>query len=426
MSETPKTEDAGWWEHSLNRRDAHKLGLGIAAVAAATGCDDTKVVDLDSMEAQKKGGWNVGDADTKLRFNGGTKVDSKGGSTWKAYMPATELMKATRPANETRAKWQMPTLFQSMEQVSLAAQMKPVSTAATQETYNKARALGSVLQASEDSHKTLLIVDVPGAHGPAAAAGMAEWVEPVFKLDNWPHPKGVVKSHETLGATLYYANELQEKKSKRDAAKAPTALILDSNRLTAFTAPDKQFDNRYFVDLPSADELKSAGIEKVLYVPLQEQKDESDDLNDTIVAYGKAGVQVTQVPFGSFGKDPNYKPTEGHEDPSRGYYYGHSHRHHTHFYSHYPMFMMMSMGSSRYGWAPRGGAGPSRVRAPSYKPSSRPTAFSSRTTGGARGVGRAKPTGFGRVSSRVNSSGKIMGTRSGSTGRFRSSSSFGG
>lgn len=422
---TDKTEGAAWWEHSLNRRDAHKLGLGIAVVAAATGCDDTKVVDLDALEAQKKGGWDVGDKNAKLPIGGATTRDSKGGQGWKSYTTAPKILEAVRPKNGTFAKWQMPTLFQSLEQQSLAVQMKPVSTAATQETYNKARGLGSLVQGSENPEKTLLIVDVQGAHAPAAAAGMAEWVEPVFKLDNWPHPKGVVKSQETLGSALYYAAELEEKKAKRDA-KAPAAIILDSNRLAAYSNPDKQFDNRYFVEMPSADELKAAGIERVVYVPMNETATESDDLNDAAVEYENASLKVAQVPLASFKKDPDAKPPEeGKEDPAHGYYYGGERRHHTHFYTHYPMFIYM--GGPRYGWVPPAQSRPpARVRPPSYKPRSRPTVFSSRKTGGGRGVGKSKPTGFGKVSSRVGKGGKILGTRSGSTGRFRSSSSFGG
>jgi hypothetical protein len=430
--DTTTEQNEGWWEHSLNRRDAQKLGLGVAAVVGLAGCgDDGKVVDLDALDAQKKGGWDVGDTNKKLVFAGGTTTDAKGGADWKGYTKASKLLEATRPANDAYAKWQMPTLFQSLEQVSLAAQMKPVSTAQTQETYNKGRALGSLVTSAEEPEKTLLIVDMPGTHAVAAAAGMSQWVEPVFKLDNWPHPKGVVKSHETLGAALYYAGELEENKGKRDKAKAPAAIVLDSNRLASYGNPDKEFDNRYFVDLPTADELKAAGVKRVVYVPMQEQAAESDDLNDAAVEYGEAGIDVQQVPMSSFGKDPNYKPPEKTEDgtpvedPTGGYYYGHAHQHHTHFYTHYPMFIWMPM--PMYGWGrPMGGAGPTRARAPSYKPKARPTKFSSRRTGGAKGVGRSKPTGFGKVSSRVGKNGKIMGTRSGSTGRFRSSSSFGG
>ena len=61
-----------------------------------------------------------------------------------------------------------------------------------------------------------------------------------------------------------------------------------------------------------------------------------------------------------------------------------------------------------------------KVRPPSYAPKTRPTMFSGRTTGAARGVGRTKPTGFGKVSSRVDRTGRVLGTRSGSTGSYRS------
>jgi len=48
--------------------------------------------------------------------------------------------------------------------------------------------------------------------------------------------------------------------------------------------------------------------------------------------------------------------------------------------------------------------------------------FSSRTLGGTAGVGRQKPTGFGRVS--VGSSGSSSSARSGSLGR--TTTSYGG
>ena len=38
--------EAGWWEHAISRRDAHKLGLGIAAVAGLAGCSDEEVKEL--------------------------------------------------------------------------------------------------------------------------------------------------------------------------------------------------------------------------------------------------------------------------------------------------------------------------------------------------------------------------------------------
>lgn len=423
MSHTDKPiETSSWFEAQLTRRDAHKLGVGLAAVAALAGCDDEKVAELDSLDAQKKGGWDVGDTQMTLAFTNGVQSDSKGGTGFKAYKDPKKLLEATRPKTDAHKPWEMPTLMQSLEQLSLAQQMKPVSSAATLETYKKARSLGSLVTTVKEPEKTLMIVDLPGPHAVAAAAGMAEWVEPVFYFDNWPHPKGVVKSHETLGSLLYYAVELDEQKQKR-SDKAPGALILDQDRLNPVTNPDTQFDNRYYALPPTVEDLKKAGVERVVYVTLDETTQESDDLNDFAVEYAEAGLEVTAMALSSIKQDPEHKPEPGKEDPTGGYYYGGSHATHTHFYTHYPVFLWVPM--PMYGWAPATRVAPP-PRPPAYKPARRATMFSNRTTGAARGVGRVKPTGFGRVSTRVDSSGRILGTRSGSVGRFRSSSSFGG
>lgn len=414
--------DAGWWERSLSRRDAHKLGLGVAALAALAGCSSDEVKELDALEAQKKGGWDVGDTNQQLVITGATTQDSKGSADgWRRYLEPAKMLEAIRPKNETYAAWQMPTLFQALEQKTLAAQMRPMTVAETQDVYGRARALGSLVTSVEDPKETLVIVDVPGPFATAAAAGLSPFAEPVFYMDNWPHPKGAVPAELNLANALYYAQELEENKQKRDAAKAPAALILDAYRLTDNVNPDVHFDNRYFVSPPSADDLKKAGVKRVVYVPLRETSNESDDLNEAMVEYEAAGLAITQVPLTSFERDPNATVAEG--DPTGGYYYGGSQHHHTYFYTHYPMFIWFPMPG--YGWS-RATSAPPRVRAPSYKPRARPTMFSSRTTGGGRGVGRTKPTGFGRVSTRMDSSGRILGTRSGSVGRYRSSGSFGG
>ncbi len=68
---------------------------------------------------------------------------------------------------------------------------------------------------------------------------------------------------------------------------------------------------------------------------------------------------------------------------------------------------------------------------PSYVPAPRPTIFAGRSVGGSVGIGKQKPSGFGRVSVRYDSSsGGFTGLgprrrggsgRSGSFGRSRSS-----
>jgi hypothetical protein len=54
-----------------------------------------------------------------------------------------------------------------------------------------------------------------------------------------------------------------------------------------------------------------------------------------------------------------------------------------------------------------------------YRPVTRPTVFSAARVGGnASGVGKVKPTGFGRTSVRMSSSGQVTGTRSGRSGSY--------
>ena len=409
-----------WWQASINRRDTAKLGAGVAIVASLAGCSDgSKIAELDSLEAQKKGGWDVGDKNIPLLYVSGSKtVDVKGQPLDKS---AKALLAATTPKEVEHQKLAMPTLIQSLEDVRLASQIRGVSTSATDKTHAQAQGLGSLFSSVEDKKGTLVVVDVPGAHVAAAAAGMAAFVDPIFILDNWPHPKGVVPSHETLGGLLYYKSELAEKKAARKGDETP-AIFLDANRLARGKDPGaKEFDNRYFVDLPDADALKKLGVKSVLYVTQQRQKDEADDLNDTFADYKDAGLNVSSVGLADF--QQGEAPEEG--DPSGGYYYSGSREHHTYFYRHYPFFVPIFYG--RYGWG-RGYArsAPTRTRAPSYAPARRQTKFSGRRTGGTAGVGRTKPSGFGRTSARVSKSGKIMGTRTGSTSRFRSRSARGG
>jgi hypothetical protein len=225
-----------------------------------------------------------------------------------------------------------------------------------------------------------------------------------------------------MGSVLFYARDLEWKKAARGSAKGPVAFVLDDQRLAPTSGDPAQFDNRYTVTLPSAEDLLRLGMKRVLYVTDVEMADEQDDLNDFVVAYQEAGISVGMLAMSSFQKDRDYLPVEGVKDPTNGYYYGGSHESHTYFYHHYPFFIWFPM--PLYGWtAPAAARPPASVRPPAYKPRPRPTMFASQKTGMTKGVGRTKPTGFGRTSTR---SGGWLG-RSGSLGRFRSSSSsFGG
>jgi hypothetical protein len=186
--------------------------------------------------------------------------------------------------------------------------------------------------------------------------------------------------------------------------------VLDSDRLAPYRDESDRFDNRYLARLPNSDSLQAMGVERVLYVTAAPQPHELDDLNDDFVACKNKSIDVKMIALSDFAPAPeallatNHLPTT-----DRTYYYGGHPMGNVYFWS-------------SYGWHSPGYAGrtwsgslPRQVSAGrSFAPVSRPTIFSSRTVGGLSGVGKQKPSGFGRVSYRAGGGG--FG-RSGSFGR---------
>lgn len=412
-----------WWTASLNRRELGAVALGALALVGLGGasgcCDDDAAedVDADALEAQKAHGWDVGNEDTPLSTNGARAKDSRDSEAWKGFLTPATLLGVLQPSEPWRP-YNRLTLVQSLEQPTLAKQLTPAITGAAEEMHRRAHALASLVRSSKDPGKTLMVFDMAGPESVALAAGMADVAEPLFFFDNWPHPYGVVRSHETLGALLYYAAEFKEAQAKRTGER-PIAMVLDAQRLSPYSDDEREFDNRYVADLPKPEELKRLGIERIMYVTATKKDEELDDLNDLFVDYDKAEIPVAMIAMDAFERDGS-----GLDTPTRGYYYGGSPHSHTYFYHHYPSFWYVPL--AYYAWSsPSSAIAPSRVPAPSYKPAPRATVFSSRTTGTTTGVGKTKPTGFGRVSTRVSSDGSVSRT-SYSRSSSRSSSSSGG
>jgi hypothetical protein len=162
-------------------------------------------------------------------------------------------------------------------------------------------------------------------------------------------------------------------------------------------------------------------------VPNRRQNQESDDLNDEFVQYKDAKINVSLFPLSDLQEvaeqvvqtAPDGTPQQAVE---RHYYYGGGIGSHLGFLMLYSFLMPRP---SAYYYAPSGAGGGRRVTLgqtrpptppPSYTPRPRPTQFSSARVGGTRGIGRTKPSGFGRTTVRT-SGGKISSVRSGSFGR---------
>jgi hypothetical protein len=421
---------ASWFSQHLSRRS---FGKGLAWTAALTAAgltiyqiaDDEPEVSMDSLDLQRKSGWNVGSTDKPLTFEGSVTTDSQNKS-WPGYDP-NYLISIYQPRSSAWQPFFVPTLIQSLSQSSLSAQLRPVRTNLMAETYARGEGLRELLSQSQNASQTLIIADLPGTQSVALGAALADTAELVPGFDNWPHPLGVVKAHETLGAMVYYANEIAEKKSKLKE-NAPALLLLDSNRLAPYQDEDTQFDNRFLAKLPPADQLKQRGIQKVLYVVKDAtQKNELDDINEDMVEWEKQGINVQLLRLSDFQPydEEVVRSTAGSTTPTRAverhYYYGGSPPAHWWFYNHY--FYTPYPTASFYrggGYVPYSRPStPPSFSPPAYRPVTRPTIFSAARVGGTRGtgVGKTRPSGFGRTSVRM-SGGQVTGVRSGRSGSY--------
>jgi hypothetical protein len=316
------------------------------------------------------------------------------------------------------------TLFQSLGEPTLRRQMQPVHSTTADVAYQRAAALGGLL--SEGDPKDLaVILDLPGEEAVAAAAALAERFWPVFDFGNWPHPRGVVPSHQTLGAALYYSPRFRAAAS-RLAPDAPPVFVLDSQRLNPYGDDPERFDNRYLAQLPSAENLRALGIRRLMYVrPPGAAATELDDLNDDFVAFEQAGIEVRFVSLGDFTADSSSGSTH--------YFWGGSPSTHILFWPTYGRYLPSPRGPTTLPGPPPGARSPTTSLPRStrfeprpsveYRPARRDTMFSSRTIGGRTGVGKQKPSGFGMVSVRKGGNTGTYRTtgRSGSFGRYRGS-----
>ncbi|MDB5035250.1 MAG: hypothetical protein JWQ98_2491 [Chlorobi bacterium] len=425
MKDELKNAGAPWWREMITRREAGGRIARIGATAllistagitiAGCGDKDDEEVQRDALDLQQKEGWNVGSTDKSLPYANKTGTSSSGTVDWNKYLDPATLLSAWSINDPRWQPYVVPTLVQSLAQQSLRGQIAPVYSRGMEEAYARGLGMKEILSKSKNKDNTMLVVDLPGPEAVAYAAALADVANPVITFDNWPHPLGVVHSQETLGAMVYYADEVATKAASRPKT-APAVLILDSNRLAPYTDEDSQFDNRYLAKIPTADRLKAMNISTVLYaVPDSSRTSELDDINEDFADYKSKGLAVSMVALSDFQPDKSDSTalaTNGTTTIHHTYYYGGGPMYSPWFFYHYPVFV------PSYSIPSRTSLPSTSLRGSSYTPALRPTMFSSRSTGGAKGVGKARPSGFGRVSTRVGSDGHTTGIRSGRSGSF--------
>ncbi|MDY7228790.1 hypothetical protein [Hyalangium rubrum] len=425
----PGIVGAQWWNDGLsamgspvNRRGALKALLVVGGTVAVGGIGiasqikssepDYDIEMLDTLETQRSQGWNFGAPDESLSFTGQVPVSHEETSLHKF---ATEMS----PKQDRLKPFYQATLFQALagtvpstipSAVALRAAVKPVLTPAMDTAFRQGQALARLFEESEEvTRATVVMVDLPGPEAVAFAAGLSRSFEPVFTFDNWPHPRGLVPAHLTLGAALYY-RPLLERTARRRSTSAPPVLVLDRNRLLPYTKPQTQFDNRYLARLPPAARLTEMGFKHVLYVapgdgPLQEL----DDINEDFVSYREARLDVKSVAASDFQPAPSepslvedvvttpYTSDVLPELQRRPFYFGGSPVSHSSFWMLYP-------------WL-RGATAPAMAAVPNplppktagghrYEPQRRATMFSLPPSS-ASGAPRPKPTGFAKVQVKV-------------------------
>lgn len=434
-----------WWEEAITRREANlrlaKLGalaalLSASGVLQSCGDDEETTEESDALELQKKEGWNVGATTDSIVMPDPTLVDSKGSLAWSTYLEPSALLNAYEPKRDDWKAFVVATLAQSLSQPSLKSQIKPILTPEMKEAYSRGLGMRELIKRSNNPETILIVADLDGKESVAFAAAMSEVADIALGFDNYPHPKGVVKSHEVLGALVYYAAEVEAKKEKRPD-KAATIFLLDNRRLNAPRNPESEFDNRYVAKLPSAEKLRTLGVKSVVYLaPSESQTTELDDLNDDFVAFKEAGIPITMLAASSFkptvplatatASIPDAKPEEIEQakktpttetmpngQTTNIYHYGGSPFFFPWFFWAFPMFIPSPVFYPSFNYGYYGSRAPARLSRPTYAPERRPTLFSSRSTGGLAGIGKTKPSGFGRVSTNVSRSGvRSFGTRS--------------
>jgi hypothetical protein len=137
-----------------------------------------------------------------------------------------------------------------------------------------------------------IVVDLDGPESIALAAGLARTHVPILKLENWPHPQGVCKSHITLAALLFL-HQCFNKQAEGRAHTAKPMFVLDRGRLDPLVNATLQFDNRYQVSMPTAEQLDKWGVTHVVYVAASAAP--SADVYDAFVEYERKSIHVRLV-----------------------------------------------------------------------------------------------------------------------------------
>jgi hypothetical protein len=325
-------DPASWWSEARARafdalyrlellRRFSLLGLGFGTVGCAEAVwsgsargDPNPASDEDRDDEE-----STRDGLRSWVFAGAVTSDARGSGRWLAMLPDLESHLA--PVQETLWPFYRPTLFQTLapgQDTELRGVITPIYTAEMCRAFERGHSLLSILARKGPPLDTAVIIDAPGPEAVAAGAALAAAFDPVFMFDNWPHKRGVVPSHLTLAAALYFAPLLDDLKAAPSAHRPPV-FILDSNRLAPYFEAADDFDNRYTIEMPDAEAFKELGIKHLLYVTGHVRSTELDDLNGDFVALAGQGVDIKLLALDDFRRASGDQTCENGDEP---YWFG--------------------------------------------------------------------------------------------------------
>ena len=269
--DNPAIVGARWWQKSLDdpmprRRALTVLVLAGGAVAALgavfaiggaiSASDDSPSFEWQrrrAIDLQRTFGWDFGAVNEPLVFDGEVT------QPFDRSAIAT-LANDLAPGDPRYVPFSVTTLFEApaAHATEVPAQdaasagpllgvLRPIHTPAMDAAYERGVAFTKFARAN-GGKKAAVIVDLDGPAAVAFAAGASSAFDPVFLFDNWPHPRGVVPSHQTLAAAIYYQPLFA--KARRSGAGRPPMFVVDRQRLAAYADETNQFDNRYFARMP--------------------------------------------------------------------------------------------------------------------------------------------------------------------------------
>lgn len=312
----PQLVGARWWQptvtgtpaNSASRRAVLAIVGGLIGIPLVVGLvqtcssDDENLPDpnaqLRALELQRTEGWDVGSAGKVWPSQDFVDVDVDGSALWQSHVATLAQDFATAAPYQS---WQIPTLLQMPAlpvNASLAKQLKPLRDAGVTGGWRIGRGVAHLwAQLPKPPLDTLLVVDLPGPQAVGVAAALSDQLAPVWVLDGCPHPLGVVPWQRTLGAMLYLLPEFARQNARRPLT-APPMLILDGQRLAPYSDEASQFDNRSLAQLPQPQQLRNAGIGRVLL--LTDLTHDRDDLNGQLEALVAKGIDVRLLHAGEF------------------------------------------------------------------------------------------------------------------------------